>query len=97
MIQGRHDTYYTVEEFAGMVGRADKTIQNWVAQGRMRFVYLCGVPLVSLREVEQLIEGRIPEGAERGLPAARMMNRADRVGRRQEPERHAPPSRRSPR
>jgi hypothetical protein len=75
MIQGRTDTYFTVEEFAEMIGRSPKTVTNWAAQGKLRFVYLCGVPLVSLALVEQQIDGHQVVGAEADQVAIRMMNK----------------------
>lgn len=45
MIQGKRDTYFRVDEFAVMIGRAEKTVRNWAAAGRLAFVYLFGVRL----------------------------------------------------
>jgi predicted transcriptional regulator len=55
MIRGTSDTFYTVPEFARLVGRTEKTIRNWASEGRITLVHLCGVPLVSLKMVENLI------------------------------------------
>jgi hypothetical protein len=82
VITGKRDTYLTVAEFAAMIGRDEKTVRNWSAEGRLRFVHLCGVPLISLRMLERLIEGVAPERADDGLAALKLMNRADRDGRR---------------
>ena len=58
MIKGRNDTFLTVEEFAEMIGREPKTVKNWASRGKIRLVSLCGVPLISLNMIENLIEGR---------------------------------------
>ena len=86
MIQGRHDTYYTVQEFAEMVGRSPKTVRNWASSGRIVFVHLCGTPLVSLSTIENLITGHVPLGAEDGKLALQMMKRSTSQGHRQQPE-----------
>lgn len=88
MITGRRDTYYTVAEFAAMIGREEKTVRNWAAEGRLQFVHLCGVPLVPLSMIENLLAGAAPATATDGMAAMRMMNRADRRGRRAIPEKH---------
>ncbi len=72
MIQGRLDTYFTVEEFAAMVGREPKTVENWAAAGKLRFMNLFGVPLISLKMIESLIEGRIPGVRDDGTLARRI-------------------------
>ena len=92
MISGRNDTYFTVSEFAGMVGRSEKTVMNWRTEGRIQFVSLCGVPLIALSMVENLITGAAPAGADAGGAALRMINRTSRDGRRAAPERRAPRS-----
>jgi len=79
MIQGRIDTYFTIDEFSAMVGREPKTIKNWAAKGELRFVHLLGVPLVSLALVEQLIDGYQAVGDESGQVALRMMNARPRT------------------
>ena len=79
MIVGRHDTYFTVDEFAAMVGRSPKTVQNWAAQRRMRFTHLCGVPLVPLSTVEALITGASYTGPSGGNIALEMMGRGGRI------------------
>ncbi len=89
MIVGKLDTYYTVAEFAAMVGRSEKTIRNWASEGRVQFAQLCGVDLVSLTMVESLITGRLPHDAGDGVLALKLTNRIDRQGRRTKPERHA--------
>lgn len=89
MIAGRHDTYFTIEEFAAMIGREAKTVRNWAAEGRLRFAHLCGVPLVSLQAVESLIAGTAPAHAADATTALRLMNRADRAGRRAIPGRRS--------
>ena len=88
MIEGRDDRYVTIAEFAAMIGRSPKTIANWGAAGKLPFVRLCGVPLISVRAVEDLIESsgshvRIDDAE----VALSMMNRGGRKGR------GAPPSR----
>jgi hypothetical protein len=88
MITGRADVYFTVAEFAAMIGREEKTVRNWAAEGRLQFVQLCGVPLVSLHAVENLITGVATPTATDGMAAMRMMNRADRGGRRATTEKH---------
>ena len=81
MITGRTDTWLTVEEFAAMIGLEVKTIRNWVSEGRLQFVYLCSVPLISMTMVENLITGTAPSGAANGELALRLSNRMDRNGR----------------
>lgn len=88
MITGRKDTYFTVDEFAAMIGREAKTVRNWAADGRLQFVHFCGVPLVPLSMIENLIGNVVPPTAADGRAAMRMMNRADRKGRRAIPEKH---------
>ena len=75
MIVGKLDSYLTVAEFAAMVGREPKTVENWAAQGKLRFVHLCGVPLVSLRQVESLIEGRVPGTRDNAAVARAILGR----------------------
>jgi hypothetical protein len=86
VIKGHSDTWLTVEEFAAMSGREEKTIQNWVSAGRMQFVHLCGVPLISMTMVENLITGTAPSGAADGTVALRLANRMDRNRRRLAPK-----------
>lgn len=88
MIVGRHDTYLTLPEFATSIGRSEKTVRNWVAAGELTFVHLCGVPLVSIAMLENLISGVVPTSAEGGKLALKLLNRIDRGGRRATPERH---------
>jgi len=88
VITGRKDIYFTVLEFASMIGREEKTVRNWAAEGRLQFVHLCGVPLVPLSMIENLIGNEVPPTATDGKTAMRMMNRADRKGRRAIPEKH---------
>jgi hypothetical protein len=88
VIQGKRDAYFRVDEFAVMIGRAEKTVRNWAADGRLAFVYLFGVPLVSLALVESLIDGRAETSTVAGDAALRVIGRRDRAGRRTEPERH---------
>ena len=88
MITGRKDSFFTIAEFASMIGREEKTVRNWAAEGRLQFVHLCGVPLVSLSMIENLIGNVVPPTATDGLPAMKMMNRATRAGRRAVPEKH---------
>ena len=73
MIEGRHDTWYTIDEFAAMIGRDAKTVRNWASKGKLRFAHLCGVPLVSMRMVENLIEGRVATGRDGGEVARRLI------------------------
>ncbi len=73
MIQGRLDVYYTVEEFAAMVGREPKTVENWAASGKLRFMNLFGVPLISLKMIESLIEGRVSGARDNGELARRVV------------------------
>ena len=77
MIQGRHDTYLTIDEFAQMINRSSKTIRNWHSEGKIQFVYLCGVPLISLLMIENLLEGRMPVGCKKGELAARLIGRVE--------------------
>ena len=74
MIVGRRDSWFTVEEFAEMVGREPKTVTNWASQGRIQFVRLCGVPLISLSMLENLITGAVKTG-ETGRVAKRILRR----------------------
>lgn len=85
MITGRTDTWFTVEEFAAMIGLEMKTVRNWVSEGRLQFVYLFSVPLISLTMIENLITGTAPSGAADGKLALRLSNRMDRDGRRATP------------
>lgn len=73
MIEGKIDTYFTVEEFAAMVGRSEKTIRNWAAEGRLVFADLCGVPMIRLSAIENLITGDAPKEARTGRLANRLM------------------------
>lgn len=77
MIQGQHDTYFTVEELGRMISRDEKTIRNWAASGRLQFVHLCGVPLISMAMLENLITGVVPPGAGDGKLALRLSKRTD--------------------
>lgn len=58
MIEGKRDTYYTIDEFAQMIGRSPRTVMNWGSEGRIRFHRLFGVPFVSLRALEDILEER---------------------------------------
>jgi hypothetical protein len=88
VIPGRNDTFFTVEEFAGMIKRSEKTVQNWASDGRLHFVYLCGVPLISMAMVESLIAGKAPDAGPAAEAALRAIGRRDRDGLRTEPDRH---------
>lgn len=88
MIVGRNDTWFTIEEFARMIEREPKTVQNWISEGRFRPCRLYGVPLISLRTIENMIEGYAPEGADEGRLAAKLSNRVDGDGKPAVPERH---------
>ncbi len=73
MIVGKDDTYFTVEEFAEMIGRSPNTVRNWASSGKIRFVHLCGVPLIALTTIENLILDTVPAGASDGRLARRAM------------------------
>jgi hypothetical protein len=73
VIQGRNDTYLTVEEFAAMIGRSPRTVQNWASKGQLKFRYIFGVPLISLRAIENIIEQEAPPNARDGRLAVRLM------------------------
>lgn len=88
MIQGRTETWFTVDEFAAMVGRSPKTVMNWASEGRLSFADLCGVKLVSMAMIENLITGHCPAAIPSAEAALRIIGRRDRAGRRTEPERH---------
>ena len=88
MISGRTDTWFTVEEFAAMVGRSEKTIMNWASEGRLQFAELCGVKLVALSMIENLITSYGPVATPSAEAALRIIGRRDRAGRRTAPERH---------
>ena len=88
MIVGKHDTYFTLSEFAEMIGRSEKTVQNWVSDGRLQFAYFCNVPLISMAMVESLIAGNPAEPRPGAEAAMRAIGRRDRVGQRTTPERH---------
>jgi hypothetical protein len=88
VIQGKHDTYLTPRELGGMIDRSEKTIHNWVAGGRLQFVYLCGRPLVSMAMLEALIAGTAGTSPPAAEAALRVIGRRDRAGRRTEPEQH---------
>ena len=88
MIAGRTDSWFTVDELSKILGRSVKTLENWRSEGRIQFVSLCGVPLVALSHIENLITGVVLRGTDEGSAALRMMNRTDRNGRRAAPERH---------
>jgi hypothetical protein len=92
VITGKHDTYLTPAELATMVGRSEKTVRNWACDGRLQFVYLCGVPLISMKTIESMITGTAPASPASADGALRIIGRRDRMGRRTQPERH----RRSP-
>lgn len=87
MITGRTDTWLTIDEFAAMVGRSSKTVMNWAAEGKIQFAYLCGVPLVSMRVIETLITGHMPEGAGSERLALELMGRMTADGSPVAPER----------
>lgn len=87
MIVGRRDTWFTVPEFAGMIGRSEKTVRNWACDGRLQFVYLCGVPFVVLSMIENLFTGEPATAMQHAEAALRATGRRDRDGRRTEPER----------
>lgn len=88
MIQGRSDTWFTIEEFAAMIGREPKTLLNWTSEGKIMFADLCGVRLVALSMIESMIAGHVRPSDDAGELALRMIGRLDRHGRRVEPERH---------
>lgn len=88
MITGRTDTWYTVEEFASMVGREPKTVMNWAGEGKIQFADICGVKLVALSMIENLITGHGPAATPSAEAALRMIGRRGRDGRRTQPERH---------
>lgn len=52
MIQGQHDTYFTINELADMVGVSPKTVQNWLAEGVIKSVKLGRRRLISLSSIE---------------------------------------------
>lgn len=58
MIVGKRDTYYSVAEFAQMIGRSPRTIENWASEGRIKFNRIFGVPMISLRAIEDILEER---------------------------------------
>jgi hypothetical protein len=70
-----------------MIGREEKTVRNWAAEGRIQFAYLCSVPLVALSMVETLISGAAPTTPGAADAAVRIIGRRDRGGRRTDPER----------
>jgi hypothetical protein len=91
VIQGRTDAWFTVEEFGAMVGRSPKTVLNWAAEGKIQLADLCGVKLVSMAMIENLITGHVPDGARNGDLALELMGRMTPEGTRVQPERRNRP------
>ena len=87
MITGRHDVYLTVSEFADMIGRSEKTIRNWVSEGRLTAIHLCGVPLIAMSHIETLIAGVPPATAAGGKRALELSHHMTLDGKRAVPER----------
>lgn len=73
MIKGTSDTYFTLAEFARMLERSEKTIRNWVSEGRIVPCDLCGVTLFRLSAIENLITGDVPRTAPKGRLARRLI------------------------
>ena len=77
MFPGPNDTYFTVDEFAEMLGIARRTIENWAHDraNPFRFCHLGKTPLVSARMVENLIEGRSPNHSTDSEKALRLIGK----------------------
>lgn len=73
MIQGRQDTFFTITEFAAMIERSPRTVQNWISQRRLKPRYLFGIPFISLQSIENIIAEEAPPDARTGKLARRMM------------------------
>ncbi len=73
MIEGKRDTYFTVEEFAAMIKRSPRTIQNWISLRRLRPRYLFGIPMIPLSAIENIIAEDAPPHAKEGRLAMRLM------------------------
>lgn len=73
MIEGKRDSYFTVEEFAAMINRSPRTIQNWISLHRLKPKYLFGVPMISLSSIENIMAEEAPPHAKEGRLALRLM------------------------
>ena len=69
---------------------SEKTLRNWVSIGKLQFVHFCGVPLISMTMIENLITGTAPAGTSDGRLALRLSNRMDRNGQRAAPREPKP-------
>ena len=76
MIQGRQDTYFTIDELAQMIGRSPKTVKNWITEGKLHALHLVGVPMIAMSHLESLLTGFVPPEAKDGLTALAMLNRS---------------------
>lgn len=74
MIAGKNDSYFTVEEFAAMINRSPRTIQNWISLHRLKPRYLFGIPMIPLSSIENIIAEDAPPHAKEGRLALRLMN-----------------------
>lgn len=63
-----------------MIGRSEKTLRNWASEGKLQFVNLFGVQLISCRMIENLLTHA--RGTQDGELARRLMG----MGRRPKAE-----------